>query len=101
MATVKKNIKKKALEPVPVVVHEPRMYVGPTIHRFGVIQNVVYTDIPEEYKTVIRQLPMAGSLFMPINQYPEAERSIREHDGYIWTAFKAVLDFAQKLKGEK
>ena len=98
MATTKK---KETAAPVTAKKPEPVMYVGPTITRSGVIQNSVYTEIPESAKAIMEQLPIFGALFMPVTTYPQAEREIREQTGYFWSAYKAAIDYINKIKGGK
>ena len=76
----------------------PVMYVGPTIHKIGVINGVVYADIPETAKNAIEEKPVLKALFIPVERYPEAERSIREKSGYFWTIYKMALEYLEELK---
>lgn len=74
----------------------PRMYVGPSLPRFGVVQNVVYTNYPEAFAEAAKTTPRIKQLFINILSYPAAEKSIREQKGYIWEAYKVI----QALGGE-
>lgn len=69
---------------------EPLMYVGPTVPGFG-IQNRVYTEIPADAAAIIEGDPELGLLFIPVAKYPEANRMLREQDGYIFSAFRKAL----------
>lgn len=76
----------------------PLMYVGPTMHKIGVIKNTIYTAIPETAEKAIEEKQILKTLFIRVEQYPEAERSIREESGYFWTAYKAALEYLEILK---
>lgn len=78
------------------VVKEPVMYVGPTAHKYGLIQNTVYSDIPETAKTMFEAVPLAKNLIIMIKDYAKAERDINEHRGIIWQAFLAVMNYVGK-----
>ena len=69
------------------------MYVGPTVHKLNLIQNVVYQGIPTSAFAAIEETPLIRALFMPVESYPEAEKAIREETGYIWEAWKAALKY--------
>lgn len=96
MATTNKKTKEEIR-----AVRQPLMYVGPTFVKAGVIQNVVYTEIPESAKKVINEVPLFRGLFIYVSKYPEAEKEIRNQEGYTWSAYKAALDYMSKLKGGK
>ena len=68
----------------------PVMYVGPTVTGFA-IQNRVYTEIPEEAQGLITAHPELRNLFLPIREYPKANRMIREGTGYIYSAYLVAL----------
>lgn len=80
------------------VVKEPVMYVGPTAHKYGLIQNTVYSDIPETTKTLFEAVPLAKNLIIRIRDYPKAEKSINERKGITWQAFLAVMNYVEKPK---
>ena len=67
------------------------MYVGPTVTGLA-IQNRVYTEIPEEAKAVFGDHPEVRNLFIPVRDYPKANRMIREQTGYIYSAFLTALE---------
>lgn len=71
---------------------EPKMYVGPTIPGVG-IQNRVYTEIPEGAAALIKEHPEFGNLFIAIEEYPKANRMLREGTGYIFSAFSKALGY--------
>lgn len=71
---------------------EPVMYVGPTVNGIG-IQNRVYTEIPESAKELFQKAPELRNLFVPVLEYPASCRMLREHRGYIYSAFMRALDF--------
>ena len=71
---------------------EPKMYVGPTIPGVG-IQNRVYTEIPEGAAALIKEHPEFGNLFIAIEEYPKANRMLREGTGYIFSAFNKALGY--------
>ena len=71
-----------------------RMYVGPTLVRYGLIQNVNYEGIPASADDFFKACPLGRLLFIDISQYPEAERQIRTGDGYFYEAYMQ----AYKLK---
>ncbi len=68
---------------------EPKMYVGPTVSGIG-IQNRVYTEIPEEAKEKAEEIPEINHLFIPVKNYPVANKMLREKKGYIYSAFCKV-----------
>lgn len=78
------------------VVKEPVMYVGPTAHKYGLIQNTVYSDIPETAKPMFEAVPLAGNLIIRIKDYAKAERDINERKGITWQAFLAVMNYVGK-----
>lgn len=65
---------------------EPRMYVGPTVPGIG-IQNRVYTEIPKEAQEQAEETPEIALLFVPVKDYPMANRMLRESAGYIYDAY--------------
>lgn len=65
------------------------MYVGPTIAGIG-IQNRVYTEIPEEALSQAGKMPEIRLLFLPVKDYPMANRMLREGTGYIYDAYCKV-----------
>ena len=69
---------------------EPLMYVGPTLAGVG-IQNRVYTEIPAGAQDAFKELPELRNLFIRIEQYPDANRMLREKKGYIYSAFRKAL----------
>lgn len=69
---------------------EPLMYVGPTITGIG-IQNRVYTEIPAGAAEAIAKDPELGNLFIPVREYPKANKMLRERTGYIFSAFTKAL----------
>ena len=58
---------------------ETVLYVGPTISGIA-ITGTVYTEIPEAAKAAKADAPMILNLFIPIREYGEAERMIRENE---------------------
>ena len=72
-------------------ISEPLMYVGPTVTGLA-IQNRVYSEIPEEAKEKFTDHPQLRNLFIPVRDYPKANRMIREGTGYIYSAFLAALE---------
>lgn len=71
---------------------EPKIYVGPSIPKLGVVNNVVYTNYPNEFREAAKTTPRIKQLFIKILSYPKAEQSIREQKGYIWEAYKVALE---------
>lgn len=71
------------------------MYVGPSVARLGVTNNVVYTDYPAAFLAAAEETPRLKQLFIPVRSYPDAEKSIREQSGYIWEAYKTAQAFAR------
>lgn len=71
---------------------EPVMYVGPTVNGIG-IQNRVYTEIPGNVQELFQEAPELKNLFILVREYPTACRMLREHKGYIYSAFMRALDF--------
>lgn len=76
---------------------KPKMYVGPTIPGVG-IQNRVYTEIPEGAASLIVEHPEFGNLFIDIEEYPKANRMLRERTGYIFSAFSKALEYKNNNK---
>ncbi len=76
----------------------PIMYVGPTIHKIGVINNTIYSAIPETVEKAIQEKPVLKTLFIPVERYSEVERNIREESGYFWTIYKMALEYLEELK---
>lgn len=64
----------------------PWMYVGPTVPGIG-IQNRVYTEIPADAAGRVREVPEIRLLFIPVKDYPLANRMLREGAGYIHDAY--------------
>ncbi len=64
----------------------PWMYVGPTVPGIGV-QNRVYTEIPAEAQKRAEETPEIIHLFVPVRDYPMANRMLREGAGYIHNAY--------------
>ena len=75
---------------------EPLMYIGPTLARFGVINNVVYAAIPESMTELIAGTPLIGQLFIHIVNYPEAENCINTQTGAVWAAYKEAMQYIGK-----
>lgn len=71
------------------------MYVGPTLAGIG-IQNRVYTEIPKEAQTQAKEIPEINLLFIPVKDYPMANRMLREGSGYLYHAY---CKLAEKKKG--
>lgn len=108
MANKKKAAEAEALKPEMEITPEPaeevkaepekkekpelRMYVGPTIANIGMIQNRVYSEIPEAAQEVIRETPVFGNLLIPISDYPMANEMLRTRNGYIYSAFQMALN---------
>ena len=64
----------------------PLMYVGPTITGFA-IQNRVYSRIPREAEERFEKNPWLRNLFIPVAEYPKANKSLRTRTGYIYEAY--------------
>lgn len=84
--------KTKAAKAQPTV--SPLMYVGPTVAAIGT-QNCVYSEVPPLAKQAIEKAPILGRLFIPIRQYPLAERQITRQSGAIWDAYKKAYELAK------
>lgn len=69
---------------------DPMMYVGPTIPGIA-IQNVVYTEIPAGAKAAFEKIPEMRNLFLPVIEYPQADKMLREKKGYVFSAFNKAL----------
>lgn len=65
------------------------MYVGPTVSGIG-IQNRVYTEMPKDAEEKAREVPEIRQLFIPVKNYPIANKMLREKKGYIYSAFRKV-----------
>lgn len=68
----------------------PWMYVGPTVPGIG-IQNRVYTEIPADAAGRVREVPEIRLLFIPVKDYPLANRMLREGAGYIYDAYRRAV----------
>ena len=88
--TKKPDTTKKSTEEAKAA--EPKMYVGPKIPGIG-IQNRVYTEIPEGAASLIKEHPEFSNLFIAIEEYPKANRMLRERTGYIYSAFNKALGY--------
>lgn len=73
----------------------PWMYVGPTLPDIG-IQNRVYAEIPEKILSKAKEIPEINLLFIPVKDYPMANRMLREKTGYLYHAY---CKLAEKKKG--
>ena len=69
----------------------PLMYVGPTVTGLA-IQNQVYSEIPKEAEALFLEHPEVRNLFIPVRDYPKANRMIRERAGYIYSAYLSALE---------
>lgn len=87
--------KNKKEEPA---VKEPVMYIGPTASKSGLVQNTVYTDVPETSKKLFEDVPLSKNLLINVKDYAKAEREINGHKGILWQAFLAVLEYNEKSK---
>ena len=70
---------------------QPVMYVGPTIPNVG-IQNRVYTEMPEAAVEESQKTPEIKNLFIQVAKYPQANKMLREKNGYIYEAFKKLAE---------
>lgn len=84
----------KAVEETTVPA-EPKllMYVGPTLTKYGVIQNVIYNGLPATAVEAMEKFPLFKALFIDPKNYPSAERNIREQTGYYWATYHAALNY--------
>ena len=74
------------------------IFAGVLMEYSGIaITGTVYTTIPEAAKAAKADSPMILNLFIPIKEYGEAERMIREKIGYVYSAYAE----AQKFKLER
>ena len=69
----------------------PLLYVGPTLHKHGLIQNYIYDSMPAAAENMLNEEPIARALFIQFDDYHKAEMSILHENGYYWEAFKAAL----------
>lgn len=76
----------------------PWMYVGPTAPGIGV-QNRVYAEIPAEAQKRAEDAPEILHLFIPVRDYPMANRMLREGAGYIHDARCKVEDVRKGRDG--
>lgn len=84
----------KAAEETTVTAEPKRlMYIGPTLTKHGVIQNVIYEGLPTTAVEVMGKFPLFKALFIDPKDYPSAERSIREQTGHYWAAYLAALNY--------
>lgn len=72
----------------------PWMYVGPTVPGIGV-QNRVYTEIPKEAEELSEKVKEIGLLFIPVKDYPMANRMLREGGGYLYDAYCKVSELGK------
>lgn len=71
------------------------MYVGPTAIGLGT-RNCVYSEMPPQAKAAVEKAPILGRLFIPVRDYPAAERQIRQESGAIWDAWEAAREAVLK-----
>lgn len=69
---------------------DPVLYVGPTINGIA-ITGTVYKKVPDSAKKAHEKAPMILNLFIPVKEYGEAEKMIREKKGYVYSAYKEAL----------
>ena len=94
-ATKGKNIE-EVIEPVKKAPKTKLlMYVGPTMTKYGVIQNVIYDGLPETAANMIGKIPLFKSLFVDPAMYPEAEKNIRLMSGHYWAAYQAAVNYKE------
>lgn len=86
-------------EAEPFRIEGRRMYVGPTITAIGFIRNAVYTEVPEKAYEVRESVPDFLNLFIPVEQFGDADYMIRKETGYIFTAYKHALEFKSNKGG--
>lgn len=73
---------------------QPFMYVGPTIPGIA-IQNRVYTAEPDSLIEAKEKVPEFTNLCIPVIQYANAEKMIRERKGYIYSAYVKALQYRE------
>ena len=88
VGTATKDTAKKAVPAKKA--QEPLMYVGPTIPGIAT-QNVVYTEIPAAARATFDKVPEMRNLFLPVLDYPVADRMLRDKKGYIYSADNKAL----------
>lgn len=76
----------------------PWMYVGPTASGIGV-QNRVYTEIPVEAQERAEDTPEILHLFIPVKDYPRANKMLREKTGYVFDAYCKAADIMKGRDG--
>ena len=69
---------------------KPVMYVGPTMAKYALIQNTIYSELPESAKELFEKSAITKMLLIDVEKYPEAEKSIRERTGIYWQAFNEI-----------
>ena len=98
-----KEVKKEATKTRTVAAaaakHENIMYVGPSIPGV-VIQNTVYTKIPDVAEAAIKDCPAIRNLFVPIKEYSGAEIMIRNKSGYIFTAYELAAKYTLERRAK-
>jgi hypothetical protein len=55
-------------------------------------KNRVYTGIPDTAKETLMKHPEIRNLFIPISDYPKANKMLRERTGYIYSAYESALE---------
>lgn len=75
---------------------ELKMYVGPTIPALNLINNSVYSGIPTLAVDAVAEYPIFKALFINIEDYSEAGKSIRERKGLTWIAYNKVIEIKSK-----
>ena len=98
MASVKKDAaieaKKVAVKAAAEPEDERVMYVGPTITNPPLIQNTVYSSIPQAAQDAFAAHPQLKILFIPMNRLAELkpifDKQMREKKGAYYVAYQAV-----------
>lgn len=76
---------------------EKLLYVGPSI--YGVARTgSVYTGIPDGAQEARKDAPDIVHLFIPLSDYPKAEKMISTRSGYIGLAYKHAEALAEKMR---
>lgn len=92
-------VAEETVEETPFRIEGRRMYVGPTISTIGVIFNAVYLEVPEQAYEVAEEMPDFLNLFIPVEEFGEAEKMLRNETGYIFTAYQHAIEYKSNKGG--
>lgn len=69
---------------------ERLLYAGPTLVGTGLVQNRVFTELPEGTEALCKQIPELRHLLVPLDRFPLVNKQLREGEGVFAIAFREV-----------